>query len=188
MSDSVKNDLSADHIVADPVGPDLQPPLTDTFPLELFYFRRWSVRVCFEAFDLIENFRLDWSGKVFQISLEARRQANNKTGRHRLAGPTCNALLEVLPEGDALPRPVLLGSALEALLEFRIELFENIVKILGTQQDGSRLAALRDDESSFLPSYLLQERAELGSGDVCRNGRSRRVFRHSSFPFWKDHF
>jgi hypothetical protein len=82
-------------------------------------------------------------------------------------------IVEVVPEGDALPGPVLLRGDLEALLELRVELFDDVVELARAKEDGRGLSALRDDESRPPLADLLQEGPELGARDVGGDGGGR---------------
>src|SRR3972149_2093024 len=92
----------------------------------------------------------------------------------RLAGPAGESLLQVVAQGDALPGPVLFRGDLKALLELGVEFLDDIVVIARAKEDGGRLAALRDDEPRLLLGHLLEDRAELGAGDVGGNSRGHR--------------
>ena len=78
----IEDHVPADDIVPHPGGPDLQAPLTDAFPFQLFDLRGRGERIRFQALEGVEDLLLVRDGKIFEISTEARRELYNKTSWH----------------------------------------------------------------------------------------------------------
>ena len=88
----------------------------------------------------------------------------------RSAGAAGQSCLEVFPERDSFASAVFFGRDLEAFLELRIELLENVIEVFGTNEGRRRFTGLRDDEASFPLAHLLEERATLRTRDIGGDG------------------
>lgn len=87
VPDTVENDLLLNDVVTDSVRPDLKPPLSDSFALELLDFRHRTKRIGFQPLDFSENPILGCQRKTFQIPLETRGKPNSKTSHDYVSQP-----------------------------------------------------------------------------------------------------
>lgn len=74
----VQPDFLPDNVVPNPVGPDLQAPLTYSLSLELLNLGGQAGWIRLEASDRVEDFLLTRLGEVVEIALETWGQANRR--------------------------------------------------------------------------------------------------------------
>jgi hypothetical protein len=186
MPNAVESNVLANDIIADTVGPNLKAPLTDALAFKLLDFWWWAERVGRKMLESFKNLLLGSDRKPFKVALESRGEDDIKTSPHALAISTrIREVLQIFLKANGLTNSVLLGGGLEAPLELRIEFFQYIIKITDSEEDGGRFTTLGDDKPRSLVGHLLEDRTELGTCDVGRNGSRHGTSRHLSPPLYR---